>query len=117
MSSAPYQQAYNAFWRSLQSLQQSVEPADRAALQSAFRAAQQIFQQQIIPLDTDPIESHDSPKLHSIQVEINKQMRLLATDLLFLQAARLSATASQRQQQISDRVEMLLRYCEAVLEQ
>jgi hypothetical protein len=121
MLPAPYPQAYNAFQRSLQQLQQAAETVDRPQLQAAFQTAQQIFQQQIIPLEaisleTEAIVPTTAVRIRSIQVEINKQLRLLATDLLFLQAARLSATASQRQQQICDRIELLLRYCEAVIE-
>jgi mannose/cellobiose epimerase-like protein (N-acyl-D-glucosamine 2-epimerase family) len=112
-----YQHAFDRFQRSLQRLQQATQSADRAMLQSAFQATQELFQQQIAPLDLEALDPKISLKARAIQVEINKQMRLLATDLLFLQAARQPTTASQRQQQIGDRVEMLLRYCVAVMEQ
>jgi hypothetical protein len=112
-----YQHAFDRFQRSLQRLQQATQSADRAILHPSFQATQQLFQQQIAPLDLETLDPEISLKARAIQVEINKQMRLLATDLLFLQAARQPTTASQRQQQIGDRVEMLLRYCAAVMEQ
>ena len=113
---AAYQQVYDRFQPLLQRLQQAVEAGDRDSLNSAFQEAQQLFQQQIVPLDLEALDQPRSLKVRSIQVEINKQMRLLATDLLFLKTARQSATASQRQQQIGDRVTLLLRYCAAVIE-
>lgn len=54
-------------------------------------------------------------RLRAIQVEIDKQLKLLAMDVLFLQTARQTTTAEQRQQQMSDRLEQLERYCALVL--
>jgi hypothetical protein len=111
-----YRHAFDRFQRSLQPFQQAVQLGDRAMLQATFQATQQLFQQEIASLDLEALDSEDSLKARSIQVEINKQMRLLATDLLFLQAARQPTTANQRQQQIGDRVDLLLRYCAALME-
>ena len=111
-----YQQAYDRFQQSLQRLQQMVQTGDRASIEPTFQAAQQLFQQQVAPLDLEALEPKLALKVRSLQVEINKQMRLLATDFLFLNTARRSATADQRQQQIGDRVKMLLQYCAAVVE-
>ena len=115
MAFESYPQAYDRLQQSLQRLQQAVETGDRD-LQLKFQEAQQLFQEQIASLDLESLDPKLALKVRSIQVEINKQMRLLATDLLFLKTARQAATASQRQQQIGDRVTLLLRYCAAVLE-
>ena len=80
-------------------------------------AAQQIFHQQILPLDLDALNPPIATKLQSIQTEIAKQFRLLSTDVLFLKAARQPSTASQRQKQIGDRLTLLRQYCEVVLGQ
>jgi hypothetical protein len=111
-----YLQAYDRLQQSLQQLQRAVETGDRDSLQPRFQAAQQLFQQEITLLDLEALDPKLALKIRSIQVEINKQMRLLATDLLFLKTARQAATASQRQQQIGDRVTLLLRYCDSILE-
>lgn len=49
-------------------------------------------------------------------VEINKQLRLLGADLTMLHAARNPETISKRQQQASDRLRMLISYCDALLQ-
>lgn len=54
-------------------------------------------------------------RLRAIQVEIDKQLKLLSMDVLFLQTARQATTAEQRQQQMGDRLEQLERYCALVL--
>lgn len=80
-------------------------------------AAQQIFQEQVLPLELDDLDPTIAAKLQSIQTEIAKQFRLLSTDVLFLKAARQATTASQRQQQIGDRLRLLRQYCEVMLGQ
>jgi hypothetical protein len=49
-------------------------------------------------------------------VEVNKQMRLLGADLTMLHAARNPDTIAKRQQQASDRLGMLISYCNALLQ-
>jgi hypothetical protein len=109
-----YRQFYQFFRQKLQQLQGQVGK-DYSTLQLTFQEAQTFFQHKILPLDLEFLNSAQAIKIQSFQVEINKQLRLLGTDLMFLQAARLPATQSQRWQQISDRLDMLMRYCDAVL--
>jgi len=54
-------------------------------------------------------------RLQSFQVEINKQLRLLGMDVLFLKSARQVTTIAQRRSQMGDRVQILIQYCDAVL--
>jgi hypothetical protein len=110
---AEYRQLYQSFQHKLQQLQ--AVKGDSLTLQTRFHDSQTFFQQKILSLNLESLDSAKAAKVQSFQVEINKQLRLLGTDLMFLQTARLSATQSQRQQQISDRIDMLMRYCEAVL--
>lgn len=114
-----YRQPYCLLQQTLQGLKrqnlEQLSAGDRATLKTQVQDLQALFQQQILTLDLEALDSAASAKLQSFQVEISKQLRLLNTDLMFLQAARLSATLDQRQNQIGDRLEMLLQYCEAVL--
>lgn len=54
-------------------------------------------------------------KAQSYQTEINKQLRLLEVDLLFLKAARQAATSEQRWAMMSDRLHLLILYCDTLL--
>lgn len=88
---------------------------DRAVLKASVTDLQQYFQTQILRLDLDEIEMEFRQQVQSIQVEINKQLRLLNMDAMFLQAAKQSSTLEQRVQQMRDRCSLLHRYCDAIL--
>ena len=53
-----------------------------------------------------------TPQFLSLQVEINKQLKMLGVDLTMLQSSRSEATWQKRHQQISDRLNTLQKYCE-----
>ena len=53
-----------------------------------------------------------TPQLLSLQVEINKQFKMLGVDLTMLQSSRSEATWQKRHQQICDRLSTLQKYCE-----
>ncbi len=85
------------------------------ALMGAVAAMTQPFQQQILALPWAEMDEAIALRLQSIQTEISKQLRLLAMDTMFLKTARQPETSQQRRQQIGDRLDLLLRYCEAIL--
>lgn len=113
MLTAPYRQAFLALHQAIDRLTQLI---DEGGLTSAtLEAAQQVFQTQVLTLNLDDLDSTIAAKLQSIQTEIAKQFRLLSADVVFLQAARQSATATQRKAQIRDRLTLLRQYCEGML--
>jgi hypothetical protein len=111
------QQRYEAFKQTLQHVQQmAVLPhANSMMLRSEVTALQQYFHDQLLSLSIDTFSSTTQQWVQSYQVEMDKQLRLLGMDVLFLQAAKQATTASQRQQQVCDRLSTLQRYCEALL--
>jgi hypothetical protein len=54
-------------------------------------------------------------RIQMFQVEIGKQLRLLALDALFLQTARQAATVEHRQQQVRTKIALLRQYCDGIL--
>jgi glutathione S-transferase len=115
MVSEAYQDFYLSFQRELLQFQNTLQKRENSsALQKAFQELQQSLQS-LLALDNSQLDAASAAKLQSYQTEMSRLMRLLGMDILFLQAARQSATADQRLQQASDRVERLLQYCEAVL--
>ncbi|HEY9807688.1 MAG TPA: heterocyst frequency control protein PatD [Candidatus Obscuribacterales bacterium] len=114
-----HRQIYQEFLRSLEQLQGMATQAkpEPAALIALFQKVQQFFQGQILGLSW---ENHPDPKMEqrvqSYQIEMNKQLKLMGTDVMFLQAARQSSTAQQRQVQISDRLNLLIGYCNVLLQ-
>lgn len=89
---------------------------DRASLRSSVVKLQQIFQNKILPLNLDGFDSALAQHIQSLHVEIDKQLKLLSMDAMFLQAARQATTLEQRLQQARDRLTLLLQYCDAILQ-
>jgi hypothetical protein len=54
-------------------------------------------------------------KVRSYQIEIDKQLRMLEMDLMFLKTARQVATSQQRWQMMGDRLRLLGAYCDGIL--
>ena len=113
-----YQQIFQTFSLRLNELQQAFIQANPEAslLKSQVLAIQQFFQDQIMALEDTVLEAVDRSRVQAYRTEMNKQMRLLGVDIVFLQAARQPVTAQQRQAQIRDRIARLIDYCEAVQE-
>lgn len=111
-----YHEPYLEFQRILQKLQSASNASESwgSEAQIDFQTLQQLFQQ-MLNLEWDQVDSNLAAKAQSIHIEINKQLRLLSMDLMFLKSARQSTTATQRQQQMSDRIELLMRYGEGIL--
>ncbi len=89
--------------------------ADSAGLQLQFSELQQFFQLRVASLELAALNSVDASRVQAIHTEINKQLRLLGMDVMFLQAARQPLTAQKRQVQMRDRLHLLLRYCDTLL--
>jgi hypothetical protein len=104
--------------QSLQSLFVIIKPTDLnpTAVQVGIAQVQTFFQQQILSRDFSYLESADEFQIQGVVVEINKQLRMLSTDAMFLKAARQPDTAAQRLQQIDDRINTLIRYCNILLQ-
>jgi len=107
---------YQQFQRSVEELQMTLAQApDPGALKTAILALQTSFQTQIWNSDLQALEPKLEHQIHSINVEIDKQLRLLIMDGFFLQSARQENTIEQRKQQMRDRLSLLLRYCDGIL--
>ncbi len=68
---------------------------------------QKFFQSEIINTNLEI-----TPQNLSLQVEIDKQLKMLNVDLSMLQTSRNQATWQKRHQQACDRFTLLARYCQ-----
>lgn len=107
-------QTFQVLLRRVRAIATQAHP-DGRALQGSFLEAQQWFQQRLIRLETTALDPAIAPLVQTAQTEINKLLRLLGTDVMFLQTARQPLTQQQRQKQLCDRLDQLLGYCAAVL--
>lgn len=108
---------YQAFSQRLLALEELVSQpeCDCAALKSEALDIQKFFQTQISSLDLDVLEMDVGQRSSAVQVEMDKQLRLLNLDVMFLQTARRSTTQDQRMQQIKERLKILINYCQGLL--
>lgn len=113
-----HRQRYQDFQKALERLQKTVTTKDLqgSALLDNVQEVQQLFQSQIASLSTEDCAPDDASRWQSIQTEIYKQMRLLQTDVMRLQASRSSATSLSRTSSVSDRINTLIQYCQALLQ-
>ena len=122
---------YQAFVTLLEQLRSDATTTQIVALDMRQRVAslQQFFRQQIVPLadvgvgvgvgeasGREASLQAEDWRVQSYQTEMSKQLRLLEIDVMFLQGARQASTAQTRLQTISDRLIILIQYCNAILQ-
>ncbi|GAB4329691.1 MAG: hypothetical protein OHK0047_16680 [Leptolyngbyaceae cyanobacterium] len=113
-----YQQPYQQLKQRVEDLQETlIRSTDSSTLKIAIAALQTFFQTEIWNLSLQNLDPNLEHQVQSINVEIDKQLRLLNMDGLFLQAARQENTVKQRKQQASDRLLLLIQYCNGLLGQ
>ena len=71
---------------------------------------QAFFSQQIVPL----VDANSREQ--SYKTEISKQLRLLEVDMMFLQGAKQLTTSQARLKTIEERLNTLIRYCQAIIQ-
>jgi hypothetical protein len=120
-----HRRRYEELKQALEQLQQTAAGAEldasglqlsKLGLRQRLLTAQQFFQQQVVSLDAGDLEPADEPRVRSYQTEMSKQMQLLGMDVMLWQAARQPGTAIGRQQQLRDRIQTLISYCDAILQ-
>jgi cell division septum initiation protein DivIVA len=113
-----YQQPYQQLKQRVEDLRETLtRSTDSSTLKIAIAALQTFFQTEIWNLSLQNLDPNLEHQVQSINVEIDKQLRLLNMDGLFLQAARQENTVKQRKQQASDRLLLLIQYCNGLLGQ
>ncbi len=88
-------------------LQSEPAPAIAKDWLSIYHQIQKKFQGQMVNSNSEV-----TPQNLSLQVEIDKQLKMLGMDLTMLQTSRSHTTWLKRHQQASDRLKLLQRYCQ-----
>jgi hypothetical protein len=111
-------QLYQELQQALEQLQTTAaqDNLDRTVLAAEYKKVQQFFGNQIMRADSGELEPSEPPPEQSYLTEIHKQLRLLGTDIMFLQASRQPATATARQTAAHARLNTLIGYCGALLQ-
>jgi hypothetical protein len=86
-----------------------------ASVSEQIQQVQQVFAEQIATLSGEEFDPAIAMRWQSLQTEIHRALRLLATDLLFLRSSQKAATAEQRLANVRDRVEKIIGYCQVLI--
>jgi hypothetical protein len=111
-------QRYQELKQALEQLQKTAtqDNLDRTALAAEYQKVQQFFGNQIMRNDSSELDPSETPPEQSYLTEIHKQLRMLGTDVTFLQASRQPTTATARQTAAIARLNTLIGYCVALLQ-
>lgn len=86
------------------------------ALSQRVRELQSQFQEQILPLPASELSPELAGIWQALQTELHRNLRLLQTEVLRLQAARQSPTQQQRLQAVRDRLQSAISQVRSLLE-
>ncbi|NEP03019.1 MAG: heterocyst frequency control protein PatD [Symploca sp. SIO2E9] len=113
-----HSQRYQEFQQALKQMYETAAAKDWhfAGLREQFQELQQLFKSQIVSLSSDNLSPDYASRWQSLQTEIHKQMRLLDTDLMLLQASRSSARSLSRAASVRERLNTLMVYSQAIIQ-
>lgn len=117
MNTQFYRKQYQGFYDALNVLKESVSGSGEGEddLKQVFARLKQLYQDEILPLSEEGEKDWQTPRWRSLQTEINRTMRLLQTDILFLQASQKSTTVDQRRKEFLQKIEKLMQFCQEIL--
>ncbi len=110
MSSIIHKKAYQEFLNLLKEFQDQLKVSDKPILQGIWHDLQQFCQQKIFTLTDDGLDESIIQQWQSLQTEIQREFRLLNTDMLFLAASRQTKTKEVRFKSIRDRITKLAQF-------
>lgn len=109
-----HQQSYTELTTALENLKAAIAGSNREpkVIEDCDRKVQQVYQDRIVTLTTESIDEAIASRWQSLQTEINRSLRLLQTDMIFLKASRQSQTTQQRLSACLTRIDQLMKYCQ-----
>lgn len=76
----------------------------------------ELFESQILTQSFDDLADPIAAKMRSYITESHRLLRLLPMDIMFIAAARNPENLQQRRQAYQDKLNLLIKYCQAVVE-
>ncbi|MDJ0531617.1 MAG: heterocyst frequency control protein PatD [Xenococcaceae cyanobacterium MO_207.B15] len=116
MLSLLHKKAYQEFLTWLNRWQNLLANHDKVQeMTQQFPDLQQWFQQEIMTLTDEELDTTVVSLWRSLHTEIQREFRLLSTDMLFLASSRQASTTESRLKLIGDRITRLIAYCQKIL--
>ena len=110
-----YQDFLNLLFQLQNQYQNSEQISKKQKNQAIWANLKQVFQQRIVPLTDEDLETEVANRWLSLQTEIQREFRLLNTDWLFLESSRQPATKEARKKTVLKRLHKLISYCQVML--
>ncbi len=110
MLSIIHKKAYQEFLNLLQEFLYQLKSSDETITQRSWHDLQQFCQQKIFTLTSDDLDESIIQQWRSLQTEIQREFRLLNTDMSFFAASRQTKTKEIRLKSIRDRVTRLAQF-------
>ena len=110
MSSIIHKKAYREFLNLLEEFQRQLNSSDKTIPQEIWDNLQQFCQQKLFTLTGDNLDQSIIQQWRSLQTELQREFRLLNTDILFFAASRQTKTKEVRLKSIGDRVTRLAQF-------
>jgi hypothetical protein len=118
MLHASHSQAYQELLTLLHELQNSnalkETTGDINSCQKEFQKLQKFFQEEILSLTSEELDEAIASRWQSLQTEMQREFRLLSTDILFLESSRQPGTREARLKSVGDRLTKLISFCQAI---
>ncbi len=102
-------------WQQFFNLLSALPTQSISELKIALNHAIELFESQILPQHIDNLPDPIAGKMRSYLTESHRLLRLLPMDVMFIAAARNPTTTQQRHQAYQDKLNLLLQYCQAVI--
>jgi hypothetical protein len=102
-------------WQQLFTLLSELPTDSIPALKISLARSIEFFESTILPQDLDNLPDPIAGKMRSYLTETHRLLRLLPIDLTFIAAARNPDTIQHRRQAYQEKLDLLLRYCQAVI--
>jgi hypothetical protein len=116
MLPSSHQKVYRNFKEALKALQEAVKQSS-SERQTAYTRVEHLFYSDVIPLTDAEINPEIVSRWRSINTELHRMFKLLATDWLFLRSSRQMATKKERLDLFCDRIEQMIKFCRILLEE
>jgi hypothetical protein len=103
-------------WQQLFTLLSNLPTDSLPDLKVSLNRSIEFFETQILPQDLDSLPDPIAGKMRSYLTESHRLLRLLPIDLTFIATARNPDKLQQRRQAYQEKLDLLLKYCQAVTE-
>jgi hypothetical protein len=89
---------------------------DIAIWSEQFKILQDFFKKTIMPLTDDKLDREVVYRWQSLRTEIDREFRLLNTDIMFLSSSRQATTKLTKAKAIDKRIQKLILYNQEILQ-